>query len=284
MKEFFGVFKTHVKRGILSPMFLICTALCAALMIIIVFDSYTTETYASLSGQKEGLNYFLDKVRGRTHDYFRMMIICFPAVMLFYEDWTSGNFKLIINRCGRAKYTFAAILSAGVIAAAVTIISYLIFAAFVLTKYPLVPTIEGEHEFRMKVIGFPNAGLLYTGHEVLCYALYILSQGARSAFYAAAALFQSMIITNKHLTAISPVLLYICYFTFNLFTILPAVLNPYVLFWNGFKLYLVFGGTQDGSLFSPIAAAYPFIYCAVMLTALALIGTKILRVKMNRSI
>ncbi len=284
MKEFFGVFKTHVKRGILSPMFLICTALCAALMILIVFDSYTTETYASLSGQKEGLNYFLDKVRGRTHDYFRMMIICFPAVMLFYEDWTSGNFKLIINRCGRAKYTFAAIFSAGVTAAAVTIISYLIFSAFVLTKYPLVPTIEGQQQFRMSVIGFPNAGLLYTGNEVLCYALYILSQGARSAFYAAIALFQSMIISNKHLTAISPVLLYICYFTFNLYDILPELLDPYVLFWNGFRLYLIFGGTQDGSLFSPIAAAYPFIYSAVMLMILALIGTKILRVKMNRSI
>ncbi len=284
MKEFFGVFKTHVKRGILSPMFLICTALCAALMILIVFDSYTTETYASLSGQRDGLNHFLDKVRGRTHDYFRMMIICFPAVMLFYEDWTSGNFKLIINRCGRAKYTFAAILSAGVTAAAVTIISYLIFSAFVLTKYPLVPTIEGQQQFRMSVIGFPNAGLLYTGNEVLCYALYILSQGARSAFYAAIALFQSMMITNKHLTAISPVLLYICYFTFNLHYILPELLDPYVLFWNGFRLYLIFGGTQDGSLFSPIAAAYPFIYSAVMLMILALIGTKILRVKMNRSI
>ncbi len=284
MREFFGVFKTHVKRGILSPTFLICTALCAALMIIIVFDSYTTETYASLSGQKEGLNYFLDKVRGRTHDYFRMMIICFPAVMLFYEDWKSGNFKLIINRCGRAKYTFATILSAGVTAAAVTVISYLIFSAFILTKYPLVPTIEDQQQFRMRVIGFPNAGLLYTGHEVLCYALYILSQGARSAFYAAIALFQSMIITNKHLTAISPVLLYICYFALNFALFLPELLNPYMLFWNGFRLYIIFGGTQDGSLFSPIAAAYPFIYCAVMLTALALIGTKILRVKMNRSI
>lgn len=280
MREFLGVFKTHVKRGILSPMFLICTALCAALMIILVFNRYSTD----LSAQKYGLNHFFDKLRGYSHDYFMMMIFCFPAVMLFYEDWTSGNFKLIINRCGRAKYTFAAILSAGVIAAAVTVISYLILSAFVLTKFPLIPTLESEHEFRMKIIGFPNAGLLCTGHEVLCYALYILSQGARSAFYAAAALFQSMIITNKHLTAISPVLLYICYFTFNLFLILPAVLNPYVLYWNGFKLYLVFGGTQDGSLFSPIAAAYPFIYSAVMLTALALIGTKILRVKMNRSI
>lgn len=285
MKEFFGVFKTHVKRGILSPMFLICTTLCTALMIFLVFDSYSTPpmTYY-VNGERNGLNYFFDHLRGETHDYFMMMIMCFPAVMLFYEDWTSGNFKLIINRCGRAKYTFATILSAGVIAAAVTIISYLIFSAFILTKYPLVPTFEGASDFRVKVIGFPNAGLLYTGHEVLCYALYILSQGARSAFYAAIALFQSMIITNKHLTAISPVLLYICYFTFNLFLILPELLNPYVLFWNGFRLYLVFGGTQDGSLFSPIAAAYPFIYCAVMLTALALIGTKILRVKMNRSI
>ncbi len=280
MREFFGVFKAHVKRGIFSPMFIICTALCTVLMILMVYEDYST---IPINGHLNGLNYFLDQLRGQVHDYFMMMIICFPAVMLFYEDWTSGNFKLIINRCGRGKYTFGVILSAGVIAALVTIISYLIFCGFVLTRYPLLPMGEPE-QFRVSVIGFPNAGLLCTGHEILCYVLYILSQGARAAFYAAIAVFQSMIITNKHLTAISPVLLYICYFTFNFFLILPAVLNPYVLFWNGFKLYLVFGGTQEGSLFSPIAAAYPFIYCAIILIALSLIGTKILRVKMNRSI
>lgn len=174
-------------------------------------------------------------------------------------------------------------LAAGVTAAATAIVSYLIFSAFVLTKYPLLPEVE-EDQFRVTVIGFPNSGLMYTGHEVLCYALYILSQGARAAFYAAAALFQSIIITNKHLTAILPVLLYICYFTLNIYNFLPELLNPYVLFWNGFRLYLIFGGTQDGSLFSPIAAAYPFIYCAAMLTVLSLIGTKLLRMKINRSI
>lgn len=281
MREFFGVFKTHLRRGIVSPMFLICTVLCTALMILCVFDAYSTVTYAGTS--HTGLNYFLDQVRGRTSDYFLMMITCFPAVMLFYEDWKSGNFKFTVNRSGRGKYAFATILAAGVTAAAAAVISYLIFSAFVLTKYPLIPDMEPE-QFRVNVIGFPNSGLLFTGHKILCYALYILSQGARAAFYAAAALFQSIIITNKHLTAISPVLLYICYFTFNIWFILPELLNPYVLFWNGFRLYLIFGGTVDGDLFSPIAAVYPFVYCAVMLTVLSLVGTKILRVKMNRSI
>lgn len=281
MREFFGVFKTHVKRGIFSPMFLICTVLYTALMILSVLDDYSTVTYMGTSDR--GLNRFFELVRGRTSDYFMMLIICFPAVMLFYEDWKSGNFKHIINRSGRGKYAFSVILSAGATAAALTVISYLIYSAFVLTRFDLLPDLE-PGQFRMTVTGFPNSGLLITGHEILCYALYILSQGARAAFYAAAAVFQSIIITNKHLTIISPVLLYICYFTFNLFNILPAVLNPYVLFWNGFKLYLVFGGTADGDLFSPIAAAYPFIYCAAMLAVLSLISAKILRVKMNRSI
>lgn len=281
MREFFGVFKTHVRRGTVSSAFLICTALYTALMILCVFDTYSTVTYAGTSDR--GLNYFLDRVRGRTSDYFMIMITCFPAVMLFYEDWTSGSFKHIVNRSGRGKYAFAVILAAGVTAAAAAVISYLIFSAFVLTKYPLIPEMEPE-QFRVNVIGFPNSGLLFTGHEILCYALYILSQGARAAFYAAAALFQSIIITNKHLTVISPVLLYICYFTLNIWFFLPELLNPYVLFWNGFRLYILFGGTQDGSLFSPIAAAYPFVYCAVMLTVLSLAAAKILRVKMNRSI
>lgn len=282
MSEFSGVFKTHVRRGILSPMFWLCTVLLTALMILSVWRSYTAEFYVSASSVY-GLNDFLDQLRGSTSDYFMMMITCFPAVMLFYEDWTSGNFKFIVGRAGRGKYTFATMLAAGVTAAAVAVISYLIFSAFVLTKYPLLPETDTE-QLRIEVIGFPNGGLLLSGHKILCYALYILSQGARAAFYAAAALFQSIIITNKHLTAISPVLLYICYFTLNLYYFLPELLNPYVLFWNGFRLYLIFGGTQDGSLFSPIAAAYPFIYCGVMLTVLSLAATKILRVKMNRNI
>lgn len=282
MREFIGIFKTHVRRGILSPMFLLCTVLLTVLMILAVRESYSIEYYVS-AGSVNGLNHFLALLRGRTSDYFMMMIICFPAVMLFYEDWKSGNFKLIINRSGRGKYASAVILSAGATAAALTVIAYLIYSAFILAKFPLIPDKDAE-QLRMDVIGFPNGGLLLSGHEVLCYALYILSQGARAAFYAAAAVFQSIIITNKHLTAISPVLLYICYFTLNLYYFLPELLNPYVLFWNGFRLYLIFGGTQDGSLFSPIAAAYPFIYCAVMLTVLSLAAAKILRVKMNRSI
>lgn len=282
MREFIGIFKTHVRRGILSPMFLLCTVLLTVLMILAVWESYSIEYYVPASSVN-GLNHFLALLRGTTSDYFMLMIICFPAVMLFYEDWKSGSFKLMINRSGRGKYAFAVILSAGATAAALTVIAYLIYSAFILAKFPLIPDKDAE-QLRMDVIGFPNGGLLLSGHEVLCYALYILSQGARAAFYAAAAVFQSIIITNKHLTAISPVLLYICYFTLNLYYFLPELLNPYVLFWNGFRLYLIFGGTQDGSLFSPIAAAYPFIYCAVMLTVLSLAAAKILRVKMNRSI
>ena len=281
MREFFGVFRTHVKRGIISPKFLICSIFLTALMILCVWNSWSEPVYWGTSNK--GLNYFLDRVRGSSTDYFMMMIICFPAVMLFYEDWRSGNFKLIINRSGRGKYAFATILAAGITAAAITVISYLIFSAFVLTKYPLIPDQDPE-QFRMSVIGFPNSGLLLTGKEILCYALYILSQGARAAFFAAVALFQSMIITNKHLTAISPVLLYICYFTLNFYNFIPELLNPYVLFWNGLRLYVIFGGSFDGSLFSPIAAAYPFVYSAMILTILSIISAKLLRNKMNRSI
>lgn len=278
MSEFFGVFGTHLKRGIVSVKFIICTVFLTALMIISILEIY------SEGGTYHGLNYFFSQLRGYTSDYFMMMIICFPAVMLFYEDWTSGNFKFIVNRAGRCKYMIGTVLAAGVTAAAVTIAAYLIFSLFVLTKFPLLPQIAEADQFRVNIIGFPNSGLLLTENGVLCYVLYILSQGARAAFYASAALFQSIIITNKHLTAISPVLLYICYFTLNLFNFLPELLNPYVLFWNGFRLYLIFGGTQDGSLFSPIAAAYPFIYCGAMLLILSLAGSRLLRIKMNRSI
>ncbi len=105
-----------------------------------------------------------------------------------------------------------------------------------------------------------------------------------AAFFAAVAVFQSMIITNRHLTIISPVLVYILYFRFNLFYIMPALINPFVLFRNGYKMYLVFGGTEDGSLYSPIAAVYPTIFFAVTIVILSLIESRILRSKMDRRI
>ena len=89
---------------------------------------------------------------------------------------------------------------------------------------------------------------------------------------------------DQYLTAISSVLFYILYFSFNMFYFLPTLLNPFVLFRNGYKLYLVFGGTEDGSLYLPIAGIYPMIFSAVVITILSLAGSKILRKKMNGSI
>ncbi len=105
-----------------------------------------------------------------------------------------------------------------------------------------------------------------------------------AAFFAVVAVFQSMIVTNKPLTVISPVLVYILYFSFNLFYVLPALINPFALFRNGYKLYLVFGGTQEGSLYSPIAGIYPMFFSIVFTVIVSLIEIKLLRSKMNKSI
>lgn len=278
MKEFWGTLTTHIKRGIISPMFLFCTALCAFLMVLFIAENYNTVYRVA-----PGLYYFLNMADNRGAKYLIMMITAFPGAMMFYEDWKSGNFKFIISRAGRGNYTFAVTIAAGITAAAVMIISYLIFSAVVLMKFPAIPDMTVE-ELRTRSFGFPNSGLLYTGHTFLCYLLYFLTKGAMAAFFAVFAVFQSMIFTNKHLTAISPVFIYIIYFSFNLFYITPTLLNPFVMFWNGYKLYLVFGGTEDGSLYSPIAGVYPIIYTVAIVIILSLIEMKILRKKMNRSI
>lgn len=279
MKEFFGTLTAHIKRGILSPMFLICTGLCTFLMMMYVADYYDPSMHRVLPG----LHYFLDRVDHKGSKYFMMMITSFPAAALFYDDWKSGYFKFVIQRSGRGKYTFAVTIAAGITAAAAMILSYIIFSIFILANYPAVPDVTVE-EIRTRSFGFPNSGLLYTDHAFLCYLLYFLTRGAMAAFFAMIAIFQSMIITNKNLTIISPVLLYILYFSFNFFYIIPALANPFVLYWNGYKLYLVFGGTQDGSLFLPIAGVYPMIFTAVITIILPLVETKILRLKMNRSL
>lgn len=278
MEEFFGALSSHVKRGIVSPMFFVCTGLCTILLIF-----FTRDVYMLSYNTPPGLYYFLDRADKSGSIYLTMMITSFPAAMLFYDDWTSGNFKFIIPRVGRKKYTFAVTIAAGIVSAALMILSYIFFSVYVLAKFPAVPNVD-VNTLRAISLGFPNSGLLYTGKAFLCYFLYFLTRGAMAAFFAVIAVFQSMIITNKHLTAISPVLFYILYFSFNLFYILPTLINPFVIFRNGYKLYLVFGGTQEGNLYSPIAGLYPMIFCAVIITLLSLIEAKILRSKMNKSI
>lgn len=279
MREFFGTFNGHLKRGILSPMFFICIVASTLLMILYVSPYYHPDSYHILPA----LYYFLQQADDLSSMYFTMMIVAFPTSMLFYDDWKSGNFKFIISRVGRIKYTFAITLASGLTAALVMFISYVLFSGFILLNFPALPDIDPA-ELRSRTIGFPNSGLLYTGHTFLCYLLYFLTRSAMAGFFAAFTVFQSMIITNRHLTMISPVLMYIIYFAFNLFYILPVVVNPFVLYWNGFKMYLTFGGTQDGSLFSPIAAIYPILFTVAIMVLLSFIEAKILRSKMNKSL
>ena len=279
MKEFFKTFSGHIRRGIISPSFLISTVLCTLLVFFFVADQTDPKSYYNLPG----LHYFLDRAAHIGMDYLIMMIVAFPAATMFYDDWKSGYFKFVVPRVGRVKYTFAVTLAAGLTAAAVMILSYIFFSIYILANFPAITNLSAG-ELRRSTHGFPNSGLLYTGHIFLCYLLYFLTRGAMAAFFAVFAVFQSMLIMNRHLTLISPVLIYILYFSFNLFDVLPAVVNPFVLYWNGFKLYLVFGGTPDGSLFSPIAAIYPLLFTIVIMLVLALVEAKILRSKMNRSI
>ena len=279
MKNFWGTFTTRVKRGILSPMFLLSTALCTTFMVLFVAEYLDP----SLHPYPTGLHYFLNTADHKGATYLIMMIVAFPAATMFYDDWKTGYFKFLIPRAGRKKYAFAVTLAAGVTAAAAMIMSYLIFSTIILSRFPAVSDLDPSR-LRDNTMGFLNGGLLCTGHAFLCYLLYFLTKGAMAAFFAILAVFQSMLITNRHLTLISPVLIYILYFSFNLFYILPAVLNPFVLYWNGLKLYLVFGGTMDGDFFSPFAAIYPMLFTAVITAVLIFAEFKILRLKMNRSI
>ena len=279
MKDFWGTLTTHIKRGMISPMFLISTALCTTFMVMFVAEYLDP----SLHRYAIGLHYFLDLADSKGATYLIMMIVAFPAATMFYDDWKTGYIKFLIPRVGRKKYAFAVTLATGITAAAAMIISYLIFSTIVLSRFPAVTDIEPSR-LRDDTMGFFNGGLLCTGHVFLCYLLYFLTKGAMAAFFAILAVFQSMLITNKHLTLISPVLIYILYFSFNFYYILPAVLNPFVLYRNGLRLYLVFGGTLDGDFFSPIAAIYPMFFTAVITAVLIFAEIKILRLKMNRSI
>lgn len=278
MKAFFRTFAMYFKRGLSTPTFYICLVLCTLMMMFFTITVYTNTYYTP-----PGLYYFLDRVDHSGSIYLIILVAVFPSATLFCNDWRSGNFKFVILRVSRGKYTIAVTFAAGAIAASVMILSYMLFSIYVLIRFPGVPNINADI-LKENSYGFPNSGLLFTGHAFWCYFLYFITRGAMAAFFAAVAIFQSIVVTNKQLTLISPILIYIVYFSFNIYDILPPLLNPYVLFRNGYKLYLVFGGREDGSLYSPIAAIYPIIFCTIATVILSLIEIRILHLKMNRSI
>lgn len=278
MKVFFRTFVLYFKRGISTPTFYICLVLCTLMMMFFTTTVYTN-TYYTLPG----LYYFLDRVDHSGSIYLTLLVTVFPSATLFYNDWASGNIKFIISRVSRRKYAIAVTFAAGAIAASVMILSYILFSIYVLTRFPVVPNISADI-LRENSYGFPNSGLLYTGRAFLCYFLYFVTRGVMAAFFAVVAIFQSIVVTNKRLTLISPILMYVVYFSFNIYDILPSLINPFVLFRNGYKMYLVFGGTEDGSLYSPIASIYPIFFFATSTIILSLIGSRVLRLKMDRSV
>lgn len=277
MKAFIGALRGYVKRGILSPSFFVGVIICWVLMVFFVYLDYINDT------PNVGLYYFLQGVDASGGVELLLMIAVFPAGQLFYRDYISGFFKLGYIRLGRRKYIFSVILGAMITGAAAIILAYVFFSVFIVTKYPLVPDIDPE-ELRLAVIGFPNSGLLLRGNGLWCYLLFVLTRGAMGGFFAVLALLQSMVITNKYLTAISPVFIYNVIFGLLGDLRLSSFIDPTVLFTSSLRLFLDFGGDINGELFSAAAAFYPMLYSIVMTAVFALLGIKILRVKLNRQL
>lgn len=277
MNNFFNALFVYVKRGICSPMFWISVAVNTTLMIFFIYLDYQIDDLGV------GLYYFLQGVDASGAVYLLLTIIAFPAVTLFYDDFSSGYFKFSYARFGKKRYIFTVSFASGIIAAIAMFISYSFFSLFILTKFPLVPEINYE-ELRSATLGFPNSGLLTYKDGVLCYILFFLTKSSMAAFFATLAILQSMIITNRYLTVISPIFTHMLLFTLLGGFELPSFVNPSILFQNSLKLFLDFGGDINGEIFMPMAAIYPIIYSVGMTIVLSVIEVKILDFKVNRQL
>jgi len=248
----------YIKRSVLSPMFAVCSLICAVLMIFFVYRDY------QFGGDNLGLFYFLQGVDSSGAFNFLMLVAAFPAVLNFCFDYESGYFTFITPRCGVGRYALSISFSTGIISGAAIIISYLLFSFFILTKYPLVPNLDMP-TLKSQVLGFANSGLLLEDKSVVCYILFFLTRAAMTAYFSVFAVTCSIAVTNKHLTSILPLLIYVIFDMVKL----PIFLNPSLLYENGLALYLKFGGDIEGGLYSVGSALYPFIYCAVSVVLLS---------------
>lgn len=143
-------------------------------------------------------------------------------------------------------------------------------------RYPLIPEMTSE-----SVIGFPNWELLKCNCELVCYLLYFITKSSLASFYAVLSIIQSIIITNKALSAISPVFTYVIISKLIGSLGFPSFLDPLVIFNNNLKLYLNFGGNVEEKVFSPLAALYPFFYSCVFLVVACFFVSLLLKEKIN---
>lgn len=264
----------YVKRELISVRFFVCSVVCTALMIFFVYMDYIAD-FSDL-----GLYYFLQGVENSGADYLLLMIVVLPVSLSFCEDWDSRVIKFTIMRSGRERYSVSVALSAGIVSGLCMLLSYALFSLFIVIKYPLIPNVQSEF-LASSLIGFPNWELFLNGNEVLCYLLYFLVKSSMASFYAVLAVLQSVLITNKQLTAISPILTYTIMSVIIGGLGLPSFLNPLVLFNNNLKLYMDFGGNIEEKVFSPISAFYPLIFCITSIIISAIIISVILRNKIS---
>lgn len=273
VRKFCGTVGVYTRRGVLSLRFWGCAVISALLMISFVLGDYASD------GLNAGMYYFYMGVETSGSDELLIMLAAMPAITLFCDDRNSGEFFFLYTRTGKRIYPLAVTLSSAIIAAFSVIVSYLLFSAFILAKYPLVPMMSAE-ELRRETLGMRNCGLL-TSVPIAFYALWIALKGAIAALYSVLGILLSVFITNVHLALVSPMIISKVIEIFSAVFDLPFWLDAATVYGYSLSLYFGFGGTLDGELFSVISAVYPFVFTliAVILTALA--AGKAITLKLN---
>lgn len=268
----------YLRREIFSLSFIASVLLSTMLMIFFVFMDYKNN-YSN----EMGLYYFLRGVEYSGADSLLIILAIFPVAAIFCEDWESGIIKFTLARSGGTRYAFAVTFTSAVSSGLCMFLSYILFSLFILTRHQLVPN-AGTEELINDIFGFPNSELLLNGKPILCYFLYYLTRSAMTAFYAALAILQSIIVTNRRFAIISPVMMELLLsFIFGSIG-LPSYLDPLALFTDHLGLYRDFGGDLESISFSPLTAAYPVIYCAVALIAISFAVFLLLKSKVAKEL
>lgn len=273
LKKILKTVEIYTVRGIFSLGFFGSAVTAALLMISFIQSDYAAE-FPNLS-----LYYFYMGAGCGGSDELLIMLAALPAVTFFCEDCGSGRFLLTYSRTGKKIYPFAVTFSAGLVTAVSVIITYLIFSAFILLKYPLVPPIEPA-ELRRETIGMANSALLVTAPAVF-YALWIIREALIAAVYSMLGILLSAFITNVHLTLVSPLILCMMTDIFSRVIKLPFWLDINLIYGGSIGLYRGFGGTLDGEIFSMISAVYPFIFTIFLIILISVITGKVIAAKLR---
>lgn len=147
MRNIFGAVKQQVLSLQFALAVVVLVALCGCQTVMegmltdapTVWTAIFTYSYDELFELGEYASSFELLMNFTSMEWFKVLfpvLVSFPGVYAFADEWMGGSFYMTLPRCGRLRYTLKTVLSAAITGVLVVVVSILVFMGIIYIKFP----------------------------------------------------------------------------------------------------------------------------------------------------